>query len=374
MSGKLAFFRSTQSQALVDAVNQALVERQKTEAVADLGRLGLASLGVGAAARGVGGLVNMFNSPPKNTHGPTVVTMPYPVRDKKKKPKTAEDERPWRPGLTNLALGTGGALFGGAGGLVGGHRLGGEVVKTLDKIHRSIPPQAMDVGHAPGPLNVSPKPLWKNMRLAKSRGRGLGAILGLATGVLGGAGIGHLLGYRVENTPATRKSPSIKESADKTSLPWYRPAMALTGLAGLYGGWKSVDSVIDSHRRKAREKELADAKQEFNRVLLNDFGTGTKAASDSLVGRLENVFDLFQRVVGHVKTAGPLADLSGEAAGMYGTYAALSGLATGAIVYDQARKRQRRAILDKALKKRQEAHFRKSPPEIVAIPEPMGVS
>ncbi len=271
---KSAFFRSPQTQAVLDAVEQAAAEQQRASAIGDIGRLGLSALGVGAVARGLGGLMSANMKPMEKRYGPSTVTLPYPLPVKKKK-------------------------------------------------------QQKVAGEADG------------------------------------MSLGHLLGYRTDNTSRE------KSSTDKTSMPWYRPAMTLTGLAGLYGGWKTVDSVMDSQRRKAREKELDDAKQEFHNVLVGD--TGMKTASESLVTRLGSLFDKIAQLVEHVKTAGPLSDMAGSAIGMYGTYAALSGLATGAIVYEQARKRQRRAILDKAMKKRQLQQYKMSPPEMIAVPEPVEV-
>jgi hypothetical protein len=364
---KLAFLRSPQTQAVLDAVEQAAAAQQQASAIGDISRLGLSALGVGAIARGLGGLMSSNMKPMEKRYGPSTVTLPYPVPVKKKKqPKVAGDaeapkEKPFRPSLLDIGLSTGGAALGGAGGLVGGRALGGETVNALNNFHLSIPREPL-----PGATTASKAaPLWKNMRQARGLGRNWGSAVGALTGLFGGLGLGHLIGYHTENTPRQ------KSSTDKTSMPWYRPAMTLTGLAGLYGGWKTVDSVMDSQRRKAREKELDEAKQEFHNVLVGD--PGMKTACESLVTRLGSLFDKMAQLVEHVKTAGPLSDMAGSATGMYGTYAALSGLATGAIVYEQARKRQRRAILDKAMKKRQLQQYKMSPPEIIAVPEPVEV-
>jgi hypothetical protein len=41
-----------------------------------------------------------------------------------------------------------------------------------------------------------------------------------------------------------------------------------------------------------------------------------------------------------------------------------------ALVYDKARKRQRRAIIEKAIQRRDRRNFNVAPPEITAVPEP----
>lgn len=73
------------------------------------------------------------------------------------------------------------------------------------------------------------------------------------------------------------------------------------------------------------------------------------------------------------KQALDLSNLAGQAAGGYGMYAGLSGLLTGALVYDKMSKRSRRAVLDSALKKRQRRRFMQQPTEIYAQPEPVAV-
>ena len=173
------------------------------------------------------------------------------------------------------------------------------------------------------------------------------------------------------------------EVTAKTALPWYRPAMLLAGMGGLYGGWKGVDAMLDSHRRTTREQELEEAKQEFHDALFQQYDKplksaplpGKKSAQDagmpSLCTRLGNIFDGLEKTAQLIKEGSRIGDIGGEAAGWYGTYAALSGLATGALVYEQAKKRQRRAILDKAIKRRERHRYYTAPPEIVAMPEPV---
>lgn len=161
----------------------------------------------------------------------------------------------------------------------------------------------------------------------------------------------------------------------KAGIPWYGPAMMTAGIAGLAGGWKGVDHLLNKQRKRERDKELDTARQEFHDALISQYdrplaGAGpTKAAAEQTamekVGAdLDAIYDVFE------KAATTLGDVAGQGAGMYGMYAGLTGLMAGALVYDKSRKRQRRAILEKAMQRRDRRKFNVSPPEIQAVPEP----
>lgn len=286
---ELGLWRSPDTTAFVEAATNAANANMRNEAARDVGRLGLAMLGIGGAARGATGLAGLLRNNLRRTAAPAVMTLPYPVAD--------EEEQP-----------------------------------------RRKPKAASDA-----PAALSP-------------------------------------GRRVFRKAAF-------EVTGKTALPWYRPAMLLAGMGGLYGGWKGVDAVLDAQRRTSREQELEEAKQEFHDALFQQYDRPLKSAplpakkaSDAADGgpapgdlcdRLGGVFDRLEKAAQLLKEGSRIGDIGGEAAGWYGTYAALSGLATGALVYEQARKRQRRAILDKALKRRERHRYYTAPPEIVAMPEPV---
>ncbi len=161
----------------------------------------------------------------------------------------------------------------------------------------------------------------------------------------------------------------------KAGIPWYGPAMLTAGVGGLAAGWKGVDHVLNKRRKRERDQELEGARQEFHDALMGQYtkplgGTGpTKTAADAkpmakVGAALDALFDQFE------KAAFSLGDAAGQGVGMYGMYAGGMGLLTGALVYDKARKRQRRAILEKAMQRRDRRKFNVSPPEIQAVAEP----
>lgn len=180
----------------------------------------------------------------------------------------------------------------------------------------------------------------------------------------------------------------------KGGIPWYGPAMMLGGLGGLGLGWKGMDKVLDARRQREQESELAAARQQFHDALLSQYdepikvhpemlsGKKKSAADDTMVKvgeALDELYDVFQKAAAEEETrpmsksAIDWSNVAGQAAGGYGMYAGLSGLLTGALVYDKIQKRSRRAVLEKALAKRQRRKFMQQPTEIYATPEPMPV-
>jgi hypothetical protein len=160
----------------------------------------------------------------------------------------------------------------------------------------------------------------------------------------------------------------------KAGIPWYGPAMMAAGIGGLGLGWKGVDHVLNKKRQRDREKELDLARQEFHDALLSQYDKPLagappmpKQAADAGMAKvgaaLDALYDQFEK-------AASASDIAGQALGGYGIYAGLTGLMTGALVYDKARKRQRRAIIEKAIQRRDRRNFNVAPPEITAVPEP----
>lgn len=171
-------------------------------------------------------------------------------------------------------------------------------------------------------------------------------------------------------------------ASSKAGIPWYGPAMMLGGLAGLGAGWHGVDKILNSRREQAIKRNLEDARQEFHDALLSQYaepikthpGLLKKANTDTTmaeVGRaLDGLFDSVNMHIAAIEKRGfDLPNAAGVAAGGYGMWAGLSGLLTGAYMYDKMSKRSQRAILEKALQKRQRRKFMQSPPEIYAVPE-----
>jgi hypothetical protein len=167
------------------------------------------------------------------------------------------------------------------------------------------------------------------------------------------------------------------DAATKSGIPWYGPAMLMGGLAGLGLGWKGTDYLLNRRRKSEGQAELDKARQEFNDALLAQ-NAAPKTASErsstmEKVGRdLDRLFDMLQAPL--QKEALDLANAGGQALGGYGMYAGLSGLLTGAVLYNQAKKRSRQAVLEAAMKRRHRRNFMQSPTSIEAVPDDAGAT
>jgi hypothetical protein len=167
--------------------------------------------------------------------------------------------------------------------------------------------------------------------------------------------------------------------SSRAGLPWYAPGMLFAGLGGLGLGYKGVGMLLKARAEADRKKELETARQEFHDALIGQYDKPLKSApkdgavklsGDAELSReLDRLFDLTRRAT--EKRAFTAGDVKGMLTGGYGIYGGLTGLIAGSIAYDQMKKRSRRAILEKALAKRERRRFALSPPEIYATPEPM---
>jgi len=165
---------------------------------------------------------------------------------------------------------------------------------------------------------------------------------------------------RVKSSPIT----------DKASLPYYYPGMMLGGLAAGAGGWAAIDKILDARRKAAMKDEVTEKKREFETALIGSYDKpfdAKQAGDEALVKLAADLDALFDRLQEKRATIG---DLTGQAAGMYGMYAIPASLIAGYAAYSMGKKRQRKAVLKKALKKRNLRRFTQQPPPVYATPVP----
>jgi hypothetical protein len=170
-------------------------------------------------------------------------------------------------------------------------------------------------------------------------------------------------------------------------LPYYYPAMAMGGLAGGYGGWKVIDTILNARRKQDVNADVEQARGDFQQALLGQYddreeGQGKtqaipKAAADEgmlkLGEDLDRLFDLLEKQAGLLDSLTPSADTLGRAAGLYGTYALPTALLAGYAAFKAGEKHTRRAVLEKALKQRAARRQAMQPAEIYAMPVRQGV-
>lgn len=361
--------------AFASAVQQMAASQVKADAARDIANVGLAGLGVGAAGRGLLGLIHTLraNREKRTRSGPAYLPLPFPAE---------------KTGVAAFGLG-GAASIPGVAGLIGGdsdRSIAERAVRATTRTTGGV------LGGTVGGVS----------------GGALGAILaglltrknpiGVRAGAIGGAGLGGVsgvvkgdawVGKPVADYITTDKSRLMPKQAgflsgdaatSKSGVPWYGPAMLLGGMGGLAAGWKGLDAVLASRRRREQKADMEAARREFHDALMSQYaepikthprlvkGAGAADGTMAEVGRrLDALFDAYE------KAAVDWGDAAGKATGAYGMYAGLSGLLTGAMVYDRIQKRSRRAVLEKALQKRQRRRFMQQPTQIMAVPEPVEV-
>jgi hypothetical protein len=165
-----------------------------------------------------------------------------------------------------------------------------------------------------------------------------------------------------EQKKRLKRAEALKSSVDtynqgatnKIGLNYYMPGMLIGGGLAAYGGWKGVDHLLDTQRRKHTNEDMEAAKQEYENALLGAYKKGTDTALDQAFERYEKQA-YFENVPGALQGAG-LA------------YTAASLPIGYMIVNDMMKKNSKQALLQKALQERARRQAMTQPPEIYAIP------
>lgn len=74
------------SDEILQAAQRAVNSQVKQQGMSDIGRFALGGLGVGAAAGGIGGLLQLLRKPLAYGNSPNFVSIPYPVKKKEENP------------------------------------------------------------------------------------------------------------------------------------------------------------------------------------------------------------------------------------------------------------------------------------------------
>lgn len=398
--------------AFSGALQDMAATQLRSDAMRDVGNVGMTALGVGAAGRGLVGLIQHLrsNKAKKTRSGPAYLPLPFPASPEKtgnakilallggagKKVGGILGQ-----GAKDLQLGLGvgqpsrdlanltAKVRGGYSGLAQGVDDAANIRPALDPLGRTDGRMATNAAEEVQFLNHSHTPNRVNSLLSdlaamnRSKARG-SAMVNVGAGVGGG----------VAGNQLAKQGGFLDggEAATKSGIPWYGPAMLLGGLGGLGLGWKGMDKVLDARRQKQMDGELESARQQFHDALLSQYDKPvslhpelmkSKSAADATMVKvgeeLDAVYDKYLAAMAAEekqpteKRALDLSNMAGQAAGGYGMYAALSGLLTGSLVYDKMSKRSRGSVLNAALKKRQRRRFMQQPTEIYAQPEPVPV-
>jgi hypothetical protein len=160
---------------------------------------------------------------------------------------------------------------------------------------------------------------------------------------------------------------------------WEIPVGVAAGGAGLMGGWKLVDWLMDKRRKKSMESELEEARGGYQRALQDQYSAAMMGKGASTDPTLDDVYDrLFdqQHRQEHMekladwipkKWQNTAGDIGHGAAGAYMTaLLALTGL-SGVGAYNWTKSKGKGKAMERALKKRRA--MRMAPQPIMAIPQ-----
>lgn len=145
-----------------------------------------------------------------------------------------------------------------------------------------------------------------------------------------------------------------QQGTSMLSKPWAIAALPFLVGGGLYGGYKLTDLLFDDMRKKNTQRELEEAKRQYEAALL---GTDKAAGDRSLSDKLDQVFEAAweKKAVVDMVTGGYLAALL-----------AAGGLAahTG---YSLGRKYNKSQLLQKALERRKALQAAKAPAPVTVL-------
>jgi len=185
---------------------------------------------------------------------------------------------------------------------------------------------------------------------------------------------------RTVDMPVVYPADKEEKQADNSKatapygLDYFIPGMVLGAPLAAYAGWKGVDAIMDSQRRKKTEADKEEAQNEYQDALLGSY----KLSSDGRAteAELDSIFD--QHFDGQTKEAGWFSDLTdkyapnlpGAAKGLALTYAIPATVGGYAMVDSVMKKHSKRRLLQKAMQERARRQARQQPAELYAIPVP----
>lgn len=377
--------------SLEDAVQLAKARTLQSGLLGRLGMIGVGLAGLGGAARGAQSLYGLYRrnikKPRKPVPAPVSVQVPYPAGP--------EDEMK-TAGLKQLAMqlfapgkfqqlgrvqGRLAQQVAGARGPLNkllGQTGAGQVQSNLGRFPMDITATrsggaAVTPGVGMDAFKAIAAAKQRMTQLARTSGNsGMLTQLGASPEGAGLPTFGKASGLA---TPAGLGSEFMRGdlATSESGIPWMMPAAIMTGLGGLYGGWKAADKLLDARRKSELKGELDKAKTEYEAALLSEYPQ-TKISSDepamnAELDRLYNEFEKLEKKAGFVDSMmDPMTytDGAGKLTGTYLTMAGLGTAGTAIAVYNAIKKRQESELLRKAQKNRERRLFESQPSPLYA--------
>lgn len=169
-------------------------------------------------------------------------------------------------------------------------------------------------------------------------------------------------------TNESEKKADNDLATSRYGLNYFIPSMLLGAPLAAYGGWKGVDAILNTQRRKEKEKELEKVKQDYENALLGAYKKGTDESLDAAFSGLEKAASPVSWAKDKLNQLFP--NLAGATQGALLTTGLVSAPLGYMIVNNAMKKNSQRAVLQKALAERARRQALAQPPEIYAIPKP----
>lgn len=164
-----------------------------------------------------------------------------------------------------------------------------------------------------------------------------------------------------EKQAGTEAITDALRGATKTPGGWaFALPLAMTaGGAGLVGGYKLTDKLLDSQRKRQVDDELETSKARYEAAL---------QGASKLGQALDELFEATREKTAGSQTLWMGPDTWGKVLGGAATLAIPAALASGLIAYDLTKKKNPETILRKAKEKRRFEQFRKQPSPVYVRP------
>lgn len=220
---------------------------------------------------------------------------------------------------------------------LGGLGLGMSATRLHQMISSANKSKQKHIKFAPGSHTVDDEEKFAAESVGDSAARTVGSVL------LGAA------------EPATLKPGETVTQMTPSQQSWFYPALLGTGMLGVYGGHKLINSIYEKKRKEDLADEVNSAKKEYQRALTGKRAEALDAAfakiSKSKTAAVEN--PVTNALWAAAKTPFKILEETGLAPYYWSGVAGLGAL-SGKITYDWTRERSR----DKAIERAQKARAR----------------
>ena len=173
----------------------------------------------------------------------------------------------------------------------------------------------------------------------------------------------------------------LKAANWKAASPWWTlPGLVAAGGGGIYGGYKTMDFLMQNKRKADLEAEIAAARDRYHRALIDQYNPANVPSAEqvpTLDKRSELLRDLGKAVDTIQEAAadfGKQADWKDNTIGLLATIGGLLAGGAGMASYNWAKSRSTQKLLEDAIKARERERYARRPPEIYAVPQPVRLS